>query len=112
MSESLRWVKSSHSSTGNCVEVVGQPGQVLIRDTKDPSGPVLSISAEVWRRFTGRIIHSLAVAMAWGLQPVRRGTLIAESAAYLAVRMHQWSVAGQRCECTAGAGSGMVQDEY
>ena len=46
MSESLTWVKSSYSSTGNCVEVAGQPGRVLIRDTKDQSGPVLSISAE------------------------------------------------------------------
>jgi Domain of unknown function (DUF397) len=109
MSESLRWVKSSYSSTGNCVEVAGQPGRMLVRDTKDQSGPVLGISAEAWRRFTGRIKNSLAVAMAFGLQPARRDTLIAESAPDLAVRMHQWSVAGQQCECTAGAGSGMVQ---
>jgi len=66
MSESLTWVKSSYSSTGNCVEVAGQPGQVLIRDTKDPSGPVLRSSAEVWRRFTGQVKRSLATALAWG----------------------------------------------
>ena len=64
MSESLRWIKSSHSSTGNCVEVSGQPGRVLIRDTKDQPGPVLSISAEAWRRFTGQMQGSLAVALA------------------------------------------------
>jgi len=32
MSESLTWVKSSYSSTGNCVEVAGQRGRVLIRE--------------------------------------------------------------------------------
>jgi hypothetical protein len=61
MSESPTWVKSSYSSTGNCVEVAGQPGWVLIRDAKDQSGPVLSISAEAWRRFTGQVKCSLAV---------------------------------------------------
>lgn len=66
MSESLRWVKSSYSSTGNCVEVAGQPGRVLIRDTKDQTGPVLSISAEAWNRFTGQAKSSLAVAPARG----------------------------------------------
>ena len=59
MSESLTWVKSSYSSTGNCVEVAGQPGRVLIRDTKDQSGPVLSISSEAWHRFTGQVKRSL-----------------------------------------------------
>ena len=65
MSESLTWVRSSYSSTGNCVEVAGQPGRVLIRDTKDQHGPVLSISAEAWRRFTGQVKRSLAAASAW-----------------------------------------------
>jgi hypothetical protein len=60
MSESLTWVKSSYSSTGNCVEVAGQPGRVLIRDTKDQSGPVLSISAGAWRQFVGQVKRSLA----------------------------------------------------
>jgi hypothetical protein len=30
MSESLTWVKSSYSSTGNCVEVAGRVGRALI----------------------------------------------------------------------------------
>ena len=72
MSESLTWVKSSYSSTGNCVEVAGQPGRVLIRDTKDQSGPVLSISAEAWRRFTGQVKRSLAHRPARGQQPLAR----------------------------------------
>jgi hypothetical protein len=71
MSESLTWVKSSYSSTGNCVEVAGHPGRVLIRDTKDQSGPVLSISVEAWRRFAGQVKRSSAVswsgsAATWG----------------------------------------------
>lgn len=69
MSESLTWVKSSYSSTGNCVEVAGQPGRVLIRDTKDQSGSVLSINAEVWRRFTGQVRRLLAVASVRTQQP-------------------------------------------
>jgi hypothetical protein len=64
MSESLTWVKSSYSSTGNCVEVAGQSDRVLIRDTKDQPGLVLSISAAAWRRFTGPMQGSLAVALA------------------------------------------------
>ena len=55
MSESLTWIKSSYSSTGNCVEVAGQPGRVLIRDTKEESGPVLSIGAEAWHRFISQM---------------------------------------------------------
>jgi hypothetical protein len=66
MSESLTWVKSSYSSTGNCVEVAGQTGRVLIRDTKGRYGPVLSISAMAWRRFTGQVKRALAVAPAYG----------------------------------------------
>lgn len=61
MSESLTWVKSSYSSTGNCVGIASQSGRVLIRDTKDQSGPVLSISTAAWRRFTGQVEHSLAI---------------------------------------------------
>ena len=60
MSESLTWVKSSYSSTGNCVEVAGQLGQVLIRDTKDQAGPLLSVSAKAWRRFADGVKRSLA----------------------------------------------------
>jgi len=69
MSESLTWVKSSYSSTGNCVEAAGQPGRVLIRDTKNQSGPVLSTSAEAWRRFTAQVKRSLAAAPVWSQQP-------------------------------------------
>jgi hypothetical protein len=50
----LRWVKSSHSSSGNCVEVAAGD-RVLVRDTKDRTGPVLRLSPAVWRRFADRV---------------------------------------------------------
>jgi hypothetical protein len=46
------WRKSSYSggSGGNCVEVAANlPGTVLIRDSKDPSGPTLALTPERWR---------------------------------------------------------------
>ncbi len=51
------WNKASSSANaGNCVEVVrdlpGQPGIVAIRDSKNPGGPSLIITATAWRRFT------------------------------------------------------------
>jgi hypothetical protein len=49
------WRKSSYSgnSGGNCVEVaVNLPGAVAVRDSKDPHGPVLTLTPAAWRSFT------------------------------------------------------------
>jgi hypothetical protein len=48
-----RWRKSSYSGNGggNCVEVGDAARVVIVRDTKDRSGPVLRFSPAVWRRF-------------------------------------------------------------
>jgi hypothetical protein len=54
VSESLKWIKSSYSSTGNCLEVAASD-QILVRDTQDHSGPVLEFSPGVWTRFTTKI---------------------------------------------------------
>ncbi len=54
MSDSLTWVKSTHSASGNCVEVAVR-NDVLVRDTTDRLGPVLAFRPEVWRRFTGQV---------------------------------------------------------
>lgn len=42
-----QWRKSSHSdgTGGECVEVAAVPGYILIRDSKDPAGPVLRLAA-------------------------------------------------------------------
>jgi hypothetical protein len=51
------WRKASFSANaGNCVEVArnvpGEPGIVAIRDSKNPDGPNLIITAAAWRQFT------------------------------------------------------------
>jgi len=45
------WKKSSRSVEGNCVEVNLDGDGVLIRDTKDRQGPMLSVSKEAWLAF-------------------------------------------------------------
>ena len=51
----LSWIKSSFSfSNGNCVEVASLPdGRVGVRDSKDPSGPVLQFTPGEWHAFLG-----------------------------------------------------------
>jgi hypothetical protein len=51
------WRKSSYSGTsGNCVQVATNlPGVVAVRDSKDPDGPKLVVSAEEWAMFIHRI---------------------------------------------------------
>ena len=54
----LRWRKASYSDNGgNCVEVADQSeaGRVLVRDTKDRTGPVLRFPPAAWRSFADRV---------------------------------------------------------
>ncbi|MFG3703853.1 DUF397 domain-containing protein [Micromonospora sp. NPDC047670] len=49
-----RWRKSTRSDNGgaSCVEVADNlPGVVLVRDSKDRSGPTLSFDPVAWSRF-------------------------------------------------------------
>jgi hypothetical protein len=50
----LPWRKSTYSGTsgGSCVEVASTTGHILIRDTTDREGAVLSISPNAWQTFT------------------------------------------------------------
>jgi hypothetical protein len=59
---SATWRKSSYSGSngGECVEVGGHHGRVLVRDTKDRQGPVLRVSPAAWRRFADEVKRSLA----------------------------------------------------
>ncbi|MGC3864689.1 DUF397 domain-containing protein [Micromonospora chersina] len=48
------WRKATRSTNngGACVEVADNlPGMVAVRDSKDPSGPVLTFDPASWRAF-------------------------------------------------------------
>jgi hypothetical protein len=54
----LAWRTSSYSGTqgGNCVEVAGHDGAILIRDTKDHGhGAVHRFTASRWRAFLASV---------------------------------------------------------
>lgn len=54
----VQFHKSSKSGpwTDNCVEVgLCNCGQVKVRDSKDPSGPVLSFTPDEWDAFTAGV---------------------------------------------------------
>ncbi|WP_267241545.1 DUF397 domain-containing protein [Streptomyces sp. PR69] len=73
MSSTLRWFKSSYSSSsggdcievafdwrkssysdssgGNCVEVAACPHTVHLRDSKTPDGPVFTVTPSAWSTF-------------------------------------------------------------
>jgi hypothetical protein len=56
---STGWRKASRSSTGNCVEVREEsPRLVLVRDSKDPDGPVLSFDRHVFSDFIAAVKRS------------------------------------------------------
>jgi hypothetical protein len=45
----LAWRKARRSmNNGACVEIAAAAGSVAVRDSKDPHGPVLQCSPDVW----------------------------------------------------------------
>lgn len=58
-----RWFKSTFSSfNGNCVEVATlASGNIGVRDSKDPNGPVLQFSAQEWDQLLNNIKAGLTV---------------------------------------------------
>ncbi len=53
MTSKPAWRVSTHTGgNGNCVEVANAARTVMVRDTKDRDGVVLSIPAGAWRAFT------------------------------------------------------------
>jgi hypothetical protein len=55
--EGMNWRKSRHSgnSGGNCTEVAAVPGTVLVRDSRDPNGPHLSLGRAAWEAFAASL---------------------------------------------------------
>ncbi|MFJ4837707.1 DUF397 domain-containing protein [Streptomyces sp. NPDC088746] len=56
----LAWFKSSYSGGGggNCVEIAVSPEAVLVRDSKDIQGHVLTVSPRAWSAFAGLAARS------------------------------------------------------
>ncbi|ELP69435.1 DUF397 domain-containing protein [Streptomyces turgidiscabies] len=50
------WRKSSYSGSegGNCLEVAAHTSAIHIRDSKNPSGPVLTVAPGTWAAFLDR----------------------------------------------------------
>jgi hypothetical protein len=53
--QKVLWRKSTRSGpwTDNCVEVAFVNGAVAVRDSKDPTGPVLVFTPGEWDAFVG-----------------------------------------------------------
>jgi hypothetical protein len=51
------WRTSSYTggNGGNCVEVRQDDCVILVRDTKDRAGAVLSVPADAWRAFAAEV---------------------------------------------------------
>lgn len=51
------WRKSSYSGNngGACIEAAAVPPAVLVRDSTDPHGPVLALTARQWQRFADQV---------------------------------------------------------
>ncbi|MGH4023319.1 MAG: DUF397 domain-containing protein [Pseudonocardiaceae bacterium] len=53
----IGWRTSSHSGTGNCVEVATTPDAVLVRDSKDRDGAAITVPATAWHAFLNDLAH-------------------------------------------------------
>ncbi len=53
----MDWRKSSFSSAngGQCVETASADGVILVRDTANRGGVMLSVPAAAWRKFTASL---------------------------------------------------------
>ncbi|MBV8994707.1 MAG: DUF397 domain-containing protein [Pseudonocardiales bacterium] len=50
------WRKARRSDgANNCVEIAQSRDAAMIRDSKAPAGPIISVPAVVWRAFTASL---------------------------------------------------------
>lgn len=52
---SLRWRKSSHSEIDECVEISLDGRALLLRDSKDPDGPVIRMAPAAREAFAAAL---------------------------------------------------------
>ena len=55
--DDLTWRTSSYSGSngGNCIEVAATGRAVAVRDSKNPGGPKLAVTAATWTAFTSQL---------------------------------------------------------
>ena len=55
--DDLTWRTSSYSGSngGNCIEVAATARAVAVRDSKNPGGPKLAVTAATWTAFTSQL---------------------------------------------------------
>jgi hypothetical protein len=56
----LNWIKSSYSgsTSNNCVEIAALPdGGRAVRDSKDPGGVILALTAGQWAELTKGVLR-------------------------------------------------------
>jgi hypothetical protein len=55
--DAMAWRKSSYSGSngGNCIEVAATGRAVAVRDSKNPGGPELAVTAATWTAFTSQL---------------------------------------------------------
>jgi hypothetical protein len=51
LGEVPKWRKSKRSSSGNCVEVQPHPQVILVRDSKNPAGAILTFDRAAFADF-------------------------------------------------------------
>jgi Domain of unknown function (DUF397) len=57
----IAWQKGTASGASNCIEVAVHDGSVLVRDSMNPTGVVLSLTPGVWAAFLAHVRRADAV---------------------------------------------------
>ncbi len=78
MTDNLKWTKSSYSGAqgGNCIEAAGHDSRVIVRDTKDRTGPILRFTPDAWRRFAKQLKSLASSTLATLSESPREGRFV------------------------------------